>query len=59
MGHLLLPYGSRRASGIMKEGWDNVQTVMASARQLAFGPEQALRIRSGLSASASLAGQTR
>ncbi len=50
MGHLLLPYGSHAASGIMKAGWDRRQARLASMRSLTFEPSQAALIRAHLRA---------
>jgi hypothetical protein len=50
IGHLLLPYGSHAASGIMKAGWDTQQTRLASTHSLTFEPSQAALIRARLQA---------
>ena len=45
MGHLLLPYGSHSAAGLMKGGWDTSQARLATMGSLMFDPGQAAVIR--------------
>ena len=48
MGHLLLPYGSHSAAGLMKAGWDSQQGILASTGSLTFAPGQGELIRARL-----------
>jgi hypothetical protein len=48
MGHLLLPYGSHAATGLMKAGWDNRQALLAATGSLTFEPSQTAQIRARL-----------
>jgi hypothetical protein len=45
MGHLLLPYRSHTASGLMKGGWDSQQTRLATTGGMTFEESQAGLIR--------------
>jgi hypothetical protein len=48
IGHLLLPYGSHSATGLMRGEWDNQQFLLARAKVLRFTPQQAELIRAHL-----------
>jgi hypothetical protein len=48
MGHLLLPYGSHTAAGLMKEGWDHQQALLAATGNLTFDSSQGALIRARL-----------
>jgi hypothetical protein len=48
MGHLLLPYGSHAAAGLMKAGWDKQQALLAAMGNLTFEDNQAALIRGRL-----------
>ena len=53
LGHLLLPYESHSASGVMRGAWDRAQANQATAGLLTFTADQAALIRERLQASAS------
>lgn len=48
MGHLLLPYGSHTAAGLMKGSWDSNQARLATMGSLTFDAGQAAVIRARL-----------
>ena len=48
MGHLLLPYGSHTATGLMKGDWDRGQASLAAIGALKFAPNQTALIRGRL-----------
>jgi hypothetical protein len=48
IGHLLLPYGSHSASGLMQGDWDSRQFLLARTRRLWFTAQQAELIRAHL-----------
>ena len=53
MGHLLLPYDTHSAAGVMRPAWDDAQVRAAVKGGLTFTPDQAASIREHLSACAS------
>lgn len=56
MGHLLLPYPSHAAAGIMHADWDGDELRDMAAGSLRFTPAQANAIRAKASASGAVAG---
>jgi hypothetical protein len=45
IGHLLLPDIPHSRTGLMREGWDKLQLIRASARTLTFTPAESALIR--------------
>jgi hypothetical protein len=55
MGHLLMPYPSHAATGIMHTDWDGADFVQMSGGTLGFTSGQASAIRAKASASGAVA----
>lgn len=53
LGHLLLPHDAHSLAGVMRPAWDTAQVKGVVEGLLTFTPDQAVLIRSRLSASAS------
>jgi hypothetical protein len=45
LGHLLLPDNVHSQTGLMRDGWDELQLIRATTRNLTFTPEESALIR--------------